>query len=57
MSARGGAGAGAPACRRARGGGAGRPAPCSGPSLRGSLAGGTWRTGRSHPPCLWNTTR
>lgn len=51
-SARGGAGAAAPGCPRA-GGGAGTPAPCAGPSPRGSPAGGTWRRGRSRLPCLW----
>lgn len=52
MSARGGEGGDAPGCRREQRGGAGRPAPCWGPSPRGSPAGGTWRTGRSRPPCL-----
>lgn len=48
----GGAGVGALGCPRAPGGGAGMQVPWTGPSPRGSLAGGTLRTGRSHLPYL-----
>lgn len=52
MSARDGEGEGERECRRERGGDGGTPMPCSGPFPRGNLAGGTWRMGRFHLPCL-----
>lgn len=52
MNGPGGGDADGPKCQRGLRGDGGTPVPCSGPSPRGSLAGGTSRTGRFHLPCL-----